>query len=90
MSRDDAHVLDILEAARRAEVFVGGMTDVAFLDDIHRREDRTACTAANLKCPAVAGPANPFRAPFFVLFVPFVADRLRALRGTVATPTWTA
>lgn len=34
MSRDDAHVLDILEAARRAEAFVEGMSDTAFLDDI--------------------------------------------------------
>ncbi|HEY5616962.1 MAG TPA: HepT-like ribonuclease domain-containing protein [Vicinamibacterales bacterium] len=34
MSRDDAHVLDILTAARRAETFVEGMTDAAFLDDI--------------------------------------------------------
>lgn len=34
MSRDDAHVLDMLEAARRAETFVEGMTEAAFLDDI--------------------------------------------------------
>lgn len=34
MSRDDAHVLDMLEAARRARSFIEGTTDAAFLDDI--------------------------------------------------------
>lgn len=34
MSRDEAHVLDILEAARRALAFVAGMTDRQFLNDL--------------------------------------------------------
>lgn len=34
MSRDEAHVLDILEAARRALAFVAGMTDRQFLSDL--------------------------------------------------------
>jgi uncharacterized protein with HEPN domain len=34
MPRDDAHVLDILEAARRATSFVSGMSDTEFLNDI--------------------------------------------------------
>ena len=33
MSRDDAHVLDVLEAARRARLFFADMTDDAFLSD---------------------------------------------------------
>lgn len=34
MSRDEAHVLDILEAARRARSFVEDLTDGVFLDDL--------------------------------------------------------
>jgi uncharacterized protein with HEPN domain len=34
MSRDDAHVLDILEAARRARSFVDGVSVDVFLADI--------------------------------------------------------
>lgn len=34
MSRDEEHVLDILEAARRAPTFVAGMTDRQFLNDL--------------------------------------------------------
>ena len=34
MSRDDAHLLDVLEAARRGLVFVEGMSEAAFLNDI--------------------------------------------------------